>query len=76
MQEMLPELTCLVQHVRRFYEYLVAVQDEVARTDIEFILCQLLAVVEMCDFGDEVGRRLLADALGKRMDGLSLCCLL
>lgn len=64
VQDMLPELTVLARSVKRFYEYLVAIQDETAKTDLEFIIKELLIVTEMCDFTDEVGRRAVIDVVG------------
>ena len=62
---MLPELTILAKNIQRFYEYLVAIQDETAKTDLEFIIREMLIVTEMCDFSDEVGRRAVIDVVGK-----------
>lgn len=61
---MLPELTILARNVKRFYEYLVTIQDETAKTDLEFIIKELLTVTEMGDFTDEVGRRAVIDLVG------------
>ena len=67
---MLPELTILAKNIRRFYDYLITIQDETAKTDLEFIIKELLIVTEMCDFSDEVGRRCIVDVVGN--DNLSL----
>ena len=70
---MLPELTILAKNVKRFYEYLVIVQDEAAKTDLEFIIKELLIVAEMCDFSDEVGRRAVIDVVGNDKSLISIC---
>lgn len=66
VQDLLPELSTMNQYVRDKYNAIVACSDDATRTELEFVLNELLTVCNMLDFSDEVGRRVMFDTLRTR----------
>lgn len=76
VQEVLPEIVQMAAYIRRAYETLLGCcGDEQAagmRAEVEFVLGELLLVCRLLDWSDEVGRRVLADALLELLTNLEL----
>ncbi|KAJ3012242.1 UNVERIFIED_CONTAM: hypothetical protein HDU68_001305 [Siphonaria sp. JEL0065] len=67
LQDFLPSLTTMSNLLQRFGALIVnpPSADEAEIKAIEFVLCRLLQITEHHDYSDEMGRRAVADCLGK-----------
>ncbi|KAA8900748.1 nuclear condensing complex subunit [Sphaerosporella brunnea] len=60
IDERMPEVTKLAQHLQRYLNKLVMLlreEDEDEAANVEFIVLQLLLIAQTMDYGDEIGRR-------------------
>lgn len=77
VQELLPEIVQMAAYIRRAYETLLGCcggeeQPVGVRAEVEFVLGELLLACRLLDWSDEVGRRVLADALLELLTNLEL----
>jgi condensin complex subunit 3 len=70
--DLLPELSTLANHMRRLYEGTLTSDDEAARAETEFILGELMAMTELLDGSDEMGRRVLQTVFVEMLANLEL----
>jgi condensin complex subunit 3 len=72
IQDALPELSVMAQYVRGKYDAIVTCSDDLMRTELEFVLNELLKVCFHLDYSDEVGRRSIFEALQEIMSNLEI----
>lgn len=70
VQDLLPELSVMNSYARERYNEIITCDDEVLKTELGFVLNELLQVTCFLDFSDEVGRRALFETLQEIMSNL------
>ena len=70
VQELLPELSMMNQYAREKYNAIISCDDDIVKSELSFVLNELLQVTAYLDFSDEVGRRVIFETLQEIMSNL------